>query len=173
MATKATQVKSDQKDPKPIETYCLIRIRGAHGMNRKIMNTLHLLNLPKVNNATIVRTTPSIRGMIQKVKDYIAFGPVSEDSVFELLKKRALLKGQKPLTDDHVRFATVYESVRDLSKAICEGKIRLKEVEDLKPMFRLHPPRGGFPGSVKKAFHSGGALGNVGDKINLYLKKMI
>ncbi len=173
MATKATQIKSAQKDPNEIETVCLIRIRGAHGMNRKIMNTLHLLNLPKVNNATIVRTNSSIRGMLQKAKDYIAFGPISQESILNLLKKRAILTGQKPLTDDHVRFATVYDSINDLAKAIYEGKIKLQEIEGLKPMFRLHPPRGGFPGSIKKAFNAGGSLGNVGEKINLFLKKMI
>ena len=172
MSTKVVN-KSKKKDTdKPVETYCIIRIRGAHGMNRKIQNTLNLLNLPKVNHATIVRTTPSILGMIQKAKDYISFGPVSEESVFNLLTKRALMTGQKPLTDDHVRFATVYESVKDLSKAIFEGKIKLQEVKDLKPVFRLHPPRGGFKGSIKKAYQAGGALGNVGEHINHYLKRM-
>ena len=172
MSTKAVNKSDKKENPKPVETYCLIRIRGAHGMNRKIMNTLNLLNLPKVNHATIVRTTPSIRGMIQKVKDYIAYGPISEESIYNLLNKRALLMGQKPLTDDHVRFATVYESVKDLSKAIHDGKIKIQEIKDLKPVFRLHPPRGGYPGSIKKSYQAGGALGNLGDKINIYLKKM-
>ena len=155
MVTNTVSKKMKAKEPKPVETLCVIRIRGAHGMNRKIMNTLHLLNLNKVNNATILRTNPSIRGMIQKVKDYVAFGPVSAESITNLLKKRALLMGQKPLTDDHVRFATVYESIGDLAKAIKDGKIKLQEVKDLKPMFRLHPPRGGFPGSIKKLFKEG------------------
>ena len=143
-------------------------------MNRKILNTLHLLNLYRVNSATVLRTNPSLRGMLQKVKDYVAFGSVSQDSIKNLLQKRALLTGSKPLTDDHIRFSTVYKSVEDLSKAIYNGKIKLNEVKDLKPVFRLHPPSGGFPGtSIKKAIGAGGSLGNVGEKINLYLKKMI
>ena len=173
METKLTHKKGKKIGPQEIETLCIIRIRGAHGMNRKIQNTLHLLNLMKVNNATIVRTNPSIRGMIQKVKDYVAFGPISVESLNNLLKKRAILTGQKPLTDDHVRSATVYSSVFDLAKAIQEGKIRLKEVKDLKPIFRLHPPRGGFPGSIKKAIQAGGSLGNIGaDNMAKFLKKM-
>ena len=90
-----------------------------------------------------------------------------------MLKKRAILTGNKPLTDNHIRFSTVYKSVDDLANALHTGKIQLREIKDLKPVFRLHPPVGGYRGSVKKAIHSGGVLGNVGDKINLYLKKMI
>ena len=167
------QSNNKEKTLKPEETVCVIRIRGAHGMNRKILNTLHLMNLYSVNSATILRTNSSINGMLQKAKDYIAFGPVSEETLGKLLKKRALLTGSKPLTDEHIRFNTVYASVAELAKAIHEGKIKLKEVKELKPVFRLHPPIGGYPGSIKKPIGSGGALGNVGEKINKYLKKMI
>ena len=167
--------KVSKKDKKPIveETVCIIRIRGAHGMNRKILNTLHLMNLYSVNSCTLLRTDSSTRGMMQKAKDYIAYGPVSEESLKKLLTKRALLRGSKPLTDDHIRHSTVYKSIDGLAKALHEGKIKLKEVKDLKPVFRLHPPIGGFKGSIKKPIGAGGALGNVGDKINVYLKKMI
>jgi len=155
------------------QTICVIRIRGAHGMNRRILYTLQLMNLHSVNSATLLRSTPSTRGMLQKAKDYIAFGPINEETIKSLLKKRAILTGNKPLTDNHIRFSTVYKSVDDLANALHEGKIQLREIKDLKPVFRLHPPVGGYRGSVKKAIHSGGVLGNVGDKINLYLKKMI
>lgn len=171
-----TKVKSTSSEKAKIpeeETYCIIRIRGAHGMNRKILHTLHLLNLHRVNSATLVKTTPSVRGMIQKVKDYVAYGPISADNVKRLLEKRALLEGNKPLTDQFVRTNTVYKSVADLAKAIHKGKITLKEIKGLKPVFRLHPPIGGYPGSIKKPIGAGGSLGKVGDKINIYLRKMI
>lgn len=155
------------------ETICIIRIRGAHGMNRKILHTLQLLNLHRVNSAVIVRTTPSTLGMIQKVKDYVAFGPISSDNMKKLLEKRALLEGSKPLTDDYVRTNTVFKSVDDLAIAIHKGKIRVSEIPGLKPIFRLHPPIGGYPGSIKKPVGAGGSLGKVGEKINVYLRKMI
>ena len=142
-------------------------------MRRTIQRTLHLMNLYSVNSATILRSTPIIRGMLQKSKDYISFGPISEDILKNVLKKRARLTGNKMLTDTHVRLTTVYKSIDDLAKAIYKGKIQLKEVKDLKPVFRLHPPIGGYPGSIKKAVGAGGTLGNVGSKINIYLKKMI
>ena len=165
-------LKKNQKQVEDI-TLCVLRVRGAHGMRRTIQRTLHLMNLYSVNSATILRSTPIIRGMLQKSKDYISFGPVSEEYLKKMLKKRARLSGNKLLTDAHVRRTTVYKSVDALAKAIYQGKIQLKEVKDLKPVFRLHPPIGGYPGSIKKAVGAGGTLGNVGDKINIYLKKMI
>lgn len=154
-------------------TLCVLRVRGAHGMRRTIQRTLHLMNLYSVNSATILKSTPIIRGMLQKSKDYISFGPISEDILKNILKKRARLTGNKMLTDAHVRRTTVYKSIDALAKAIYQGKIQLKEVKDLKPVFRLHPPIGGYPGSIKKPVGAGGTLGNVGSKINIYLKKMI
>jgi len=172
--TKTTKSTSSKKSKiLEEETYCIIRIRGAHGMNRKILHTLHLLNLHRVNSATLVKTTPSVRGMIQKIKDYVAYGPISSDMIKKLLEKRALLEGNKPLTDHYVRTNTVYKSISDLANAIHKGKITLKEINGLKPIFRLHPPIGGYPGSIKKPVGAGGSLGKVGDKINLYLRKMI
>ncbi|MHA1521982.1 MAG: 50S ribosomal protein L30 [Promethearchaeota archaeon] len=154
MSSKAkTQSKSPsgKKDVKvEEETLCIIRIRGAHGMNRKIQRTLHLLNLYRTNSATLVRTTSSTRGMIQKAKDYIAYGPISSENIKKMLDKRGLLVGNKPINDNFVRTNTVYKSVGDLAKALHQGKIVLNEITGLKPVFRLHPPIGGYPGSIKK-----------------------
>ncbi len=166
-------LKKNLKQEQQEITLCVLRVRGAHGMRRTIQRTLHLMNLYSVNSATLVRSTPSVRGMLQKSKDYVSFGPVSEDILKNILKKRARLTGNKILTDNHVRRTTVYKSIDALAKAIYRGKIQLKEVKDLKPVFRLHPPIGGYPGSIKKPVGAGGTLGNVGGKINIYLKKMI
>ena len=169
--SKSPSAKKDVKEEE--ETICIIRIRGAHGMNRKILHTLHLLNLYRTNSATLVRTTSSTKGMIQKAKDYIAYGPISSEYIKKMLDKRGLLVGNKPITDTFVRTNTVYKSVGDLAKALHSGNIVLNQITGLKPVFRLHPPIGGYPGSIKKAVGAGGSLGKVGDKINLYLKKMI
>ncbi|MBI2444930.1 hypothetical protein HYV43_00905 [Candidatus Micrarchaeota archaeon] len=39
--------------------------------------------------------------------------------------------------------------------------------------FRLHSPRGGFPGRVKRSHAQGGAYGNWGEKINDLASKMM
>ena len=164
---------AETKNEADTNPFCIIRIRGNPSMKRKIQYTLQLLNLHKANHCTIVPDNSSIRGMLQKAKDYIAFGKPSEEMIEKLLEKRARIRGNKPLTDSHIRYSTVYKSKSDLAKAIHAGKIGLKEVKDLKPVFRLHPPKGGFPGSVKKAVGSKGVLGNIEERIDMFLHKMI
>jgi len=168
------KIAGDKKESnESSELICVLRVRGAHGMRRTILQTLHLLKLYRVNHVTLIQNNPSVKGMLQKAKDYIAFGPVSLDTLKKLLKKRALLNGNKPLSDTHIVNETTYKSVDDLAKGLFEGKIKFKEIKDLKPIFRLHPPIGGYKGSIKKAANAGGVLGNVGEKINDYVKKMI
>ncbi len=155
------------------KTICIIRIRGSPGMRRTILNTLTLFNLHHVNHATLVRSNPSVLGMLQKAKDYIAYGTISTEMIGNLLKKRGLLVGNKPLTDNHVKFATDFDSIDNLAKGIFDGKIKMRDVKDLKPIFRLHPPIGGFHKSIKKNVNAGGMLGNHGEKIDLLIKKML
>ncbi|MHA1512060.1 MAG: uL30 family ribosomal protein, partial [Promethearchaeota archaeon] len=56
-------LKRNQEQVEEI-TLCVLRVRGAHGMRRTIQRTLHLMNLYSVNSATILRSTPIIRGML-------------------------------------------------------------------------------------------------------------
>ena len=63
--------------------------------------------------------------------------------------------------------------MKKLTAALMEGKIKLKDIYKIKPIFRLHPPRGGFRGSIKKSYNSGGVLGFVGKNINIVAKKMV
>jgi large subunit ribosomal protein L30 len=176
-AVKAEKVEAKKEEAKKEEvaeqTILVIRIRGSPGMRRTIMNTLQLMNLHKVNHATILRTNASTIGMLHKAKDYIAWGTISAESIGKLLKKRGLLTGNKPITDGHVQFATNFDSIDNLANGIFEGKIRLREVKDLKPIFRLHPPIGGYHKSIKQAVNAGGILGNQGENINNILKKML
>ncbi|RLI23172.1 50S ribosomal protein L30, partial [Candidatus Bathyarchaeota archaeon] len=48
-----------------------------------------------------------------------------------------------------------------------------KDLPDIKPVFRLHPPRKGFKGKIKKSFKAGGASGYRGEAINELLERMI
>jgi len=151
----------------------VIRVRGAPSMNYKIADTLKMLRLHKPNHCTILFGTPSVLGMLNKVKDYIAYGDVDESILVKLLQKRAKLKGQKPLTEEHIRNKTKYSNYKDLAKALINGEIQLKDIYNLKPVFRLHPPKGGYRKSIKVPFNAGGTLGYVGKYINFLVSKMI
>lgn len=77
---------------KPGQKLAIIRIRGTTGIKQPIERTLRQLNLPKTHTCVIVEATPSIIGMIQKVQNYVTFGPVDEESIKLLDAKRSASK---------------------------------------------------------------------------------
>ncbi|MFP3908320.1 MAG: 50S ribosomal protein L30 [Halobacteriota archaeon] len=146
-----------------------VRLRGEVNVDRKIKDTLSLLKLHKINHCVLVPDTPSYRGMLQIVKDYVAFGEVDPQILATLIQKRARLPGNEPLTDDFVKENSKYGSFEELSKAIVEGEASLGDL-NLKPVLRLHPPRGGLK-NIKWHFNKG-ELGYQGKEINSLLNKM-
>lgn len=149
--------------------FAAVRLRGEVNVDRKIKDTLSLLKLHKINHCVLVPDTPSYRGMLQIVKDYVAFGEVDPGVLAKLLQKRAKMAGNKPLNDDFLRENSDFNSFKELSQAIVEGKVSLDDL-NLKPVFRLHPPRGGLK-NIKWHF-SKGELGYQGEEINDLLHKM-
>ncbi len=173
MATKKN-VKMKQSTYTP-RLYFAVRIRGSPGMKRKILDTLKMLRMHKVNHGVLIWAEKSYRGMLNKCKDYIAFGEIDEKTLLRLLRVRGRIEGDKPLTDEHIKNLTKYKSINEFAKALLDGKIhyREKDVYKLKPVFRLHPPRKGHRGNIKKHFGEGGTLGNVGPFINSLIHKML
>ena len=153
----------------------VVRIRGTVNRPKPVNDTLKLLRLHKPNHAVVIPLNESYKGMLLKVNNTIAWGEISFDTFKELLMKRGRTVGNKRLTDEIVReFSNgEFKSVEDLAKKIWEKKVRFKDLKWLKPVFRLHPPRGGYRGSVKKPFELGGSYGYWGEKINELIEKMM
>ena len=64
--------------------------------------------------------------------------------------------------------------IEEFAKAFMSFDAELKEIHELKPIFRLRPPKKGYEREgIKKPFSVGGALGYRKDKINELLEKMI
>ncbi|RLE53959.1 MAG: 50S ribosomal protein L30, partial [Candidatus Methanomethylicota archaeon] len=120
----------------------------------------------------IIDDRPEYLGMLRKAADYITWGEITPETLALLLKRRGELKGGKKLTEEYIKEKLGLNSIEELAQAIFEGKIGLKDIPDLKPVFRLHPPSGGFKGSTKKHFKAGGELGYRGLAINELIKKM-
>lgn len=121
-----------------------VLIRGRIGLKQPVKDTLDMLKLFRKNYCVVVKDTPAFRGMLTKVKDFITYGEI-DDETYKLLKEKRS------------------EKTKDK-----KGK------EMTKPFFRLHPPRGGFERKgIKKTFKIGGALGNRGSKINDLIKRMV
>ncbi len=171
MATKKVQGKS----PEDNGLYFAIRIRGAPGMNRKILDTLKMLRMHKVNHGVLIWGKASSLGMLRKCKDYIAYGKINEKTLITLLRVRGRTEGNYPLTDENVKNLTEYKDIKQLAKALIEGKIeyRTNDILKIKPVFRLHPPRKGHRKTIKQSYQEGGTLGHVDEYINELVYKMI
>ncbi|GAB4310430.1 MAG: 50S ribosomal protein L30 [Methanobacteriaceae archaeon] len=148
-----------------------IRVRGTAGVNKDINNTLKMLRLNRINHAVLIPENPSYQGMLVKSKDYITWGEIDEESLSQLIQERGELVGGSKVTDDYLKENTDYSSIMDLSKAILQSKVKLEDV-NIKPVFRLHPPRKGYE-NTKKSFKEGGSLGYRKDQIKDLIKKMV
>lgn len=149
----------------------IIRVRGRVGVKKPVKDTLAMLRLHKVNHCVIVDDTPSYKGMIQKAKDYITWGEIDAETLAKLIKKRGKLLGNKPVTDEYVK-EKLGMTIEEFAEAVIKGEKSLKDLPNLKPVFRLHPPRGGFK-TKKRTFKEGGSLGYRGEKIKELIERML
>jgi len=153
-------------------TYAAIRVRGTVNVNPDIKKTLKLLNLTKTNHCVIVDESPVTKGMLNVAKDYVTWGEVEKDVLLKLITSRGRLEGNKQLTDEYIKTATSYGSISKLSEAIIDNKFKYKEIPNIKPIFRLNPPRKGYEG-IKRSYKNKGALGYRGKDINKLIERMI
>lgn len=139
----------------------VLRIRGIRKMKPDLRKTFELLRLGKPNHCVLVNDTPQNLGMVELVKDYVAYGPVTEATVYSLLRKRGR-KGSAILRD-----VMKEEELKKAAGEIFSGK---KTADYAAPVFRLSPPSKGF--GDKKAAYPNGELGRR-EEMDTLLRRMI
>ncbi|MDR3074814.1 MAG: 50S ribosomal protein L30 [Candidatus Methanoplasma sp.] len=152
--------------------YAVVRVRGQPDVNKDIRYTMGLLGLTRVNHCVVVPETPSIKGMLQVVKDYCTWGEIDEETLSAMIKTRGKVIGDKEITEEYLKEKTEFGSVEELAKAMIERDYRMRDMEDTKSVFRLHPPIKGYEGN-KRSFRNGGALGYRGKEINDLINRML
>ncbi|MFW9845204.1 MAG: 50S ribosomal protein L30 [Candidatus Thorarchaeota archaeon] len=150
-----------------------IRVRGQVRVRPQIKDTLDKLLLGRLHQARVLKLTPSLQGMMTKAKDYITWGEIDEETALALLTKRGRLTGNKRLSEEYLRKNSSFRTLKALAKAITDGKASTADVEGLKPVFRLTPPKKGFKGKKNLAVGMGGITGYRGAAINELATKMI
>ncbi len=150
----------------------LIRLRSGIRARGEVRDTLAMLRLHRINHLVLVDDTPSYKGMVQKVKDYITWGEIDKETLVKLLRKRGRLIGNKPITDEYVK-EKLGMTIEEFAEKVVNGEMKITDLPNIKPVFRLHPPRGGLKGSKKRSFKEGGALGYRGEKINELIERML
>jgi large subunit ribosomal protein L30 len=141
--------------------YAAIRLRGKPGTRQKIIDTLEMLNLKNKFNCALVPENESYDGMLKKVKNFVTWGEVDEDTLVKLILKRGSKESGEEIDEDEAE---------EMAGELMDGE-KMQDV-DLKPNLRLTPPSKGFRGSTKKLRPKGEA-GYRGDEINKLLERMM
>jgi large subunit ribosomal protein L30 len=150
-----------------------IRLRGQVSVKPQIEDTLKKLRLGRLHQARVIKLTPSLQGMITKAKDYITWGEIDTDTAYRILAKRGRLSGNRRLTNAYVKKNSSHSSIKALAKGLVAGTASVNDVEGLKPVFRLTPPKKGFRGKRNLPVGMGGVNGYRGAGINELAQKMI
>ncbi|PUA33402.1 MAG: 50S ribosomal protein L30 [Zestosphaera tikiterensis] len=153
--------------------YVIVRLRGRVDVPPDVEATLKLLRLTRKYTAVIYPKTDSIDGMLDVVKDWVTWGEIQAETLKKLILERGRTVGNKPLNEERIKELFGMD-VDELVNALIEGRIFWHKLEDkVKPVFRLHPPKGGFKRSIKKPLGSGGELGYRGEAINELINRMV
>jgi large subunit ribosomal protein L30 len=140
--------------------FAAIRIRGRVGLKNDIKYTLDQLRLRTKMHCILVKDDSCMKGMLFKVKDYITWGEIDDDTLKSLIMKRGRKEANARLTEKEA--LEVFDKVKATAKV----------PDEVKPVFRLNPPSKGFKQSVKQHYPEG-EIGYRGKDINELLKRMI
>lgn len=149
--------------------WLVVRVRGSLHARHDVTDTLRYLHLTRPNHATVVPETPDVRGMLTTVQGYVTWGEVDLDTVALLLKERGETASGGRLTEAAVGAIAPGQDLAALARSVCEHG--LAHDPGLKPLVRLHAPKGGWR-STKKPFPLGGALGYRGRAIHELVRRM-
>jgi len=136
-----------------------LRISGIVETSKKINEALDRLRLRRKYSAVLVKPTPENMKLLKHLRDYIAYGDISKETLVHLLQKRA-----QPI-----------KSGAKIDAKIVADALETKSLKDfgLKPFFRLHPPRGGIDSKLHFGESKKAVLGDNKDKINDLIRRML
>ncbi len=150
-----------------------VQVRGPLGMHPKLRDTLAFLKLVRKNSCVVLDNSRNSIGMLVKLKDYVTWGEIDQETLKQLIEKRARIVGNKALSEDYLK-SKINMNFAEFAGNVFNNKIRIKDVAGLKTFFRLTPPRGGFEKmGIKKQYSIGGALGYRGQDINNLIRRML
>ncbi len=140
----------------------LILVVNLHGMinsSTPVRKALNELRVAKKFAATVVPDDGPTVGMLKLCKDYVAWTPVNEVLLGDLLRKRGMVSSTRALDAASLK-QMGYKTHEDLASKMVKEQLRLSAVRGVLPFFRLAPPRGGFRTSLRRQFTEKGLLGS-------------
>lgn len=155
---KYDEQKSNTTKNKDNKLTVVIRIEGMVKVNKDIAETLERLRLKRKYSAVLIDVeNKSVKGMLEKVKNAVAFGNIGKKTLIKLIEERGQIVNKNKKIDP--------EKVAD---ELLKGKL-LSDF-GFKPFFRLHPPRKGIKSKLQ---YPKGVLGNNKNDINKLIERML
>jgi large subunit ribosomal protein L30 len=152
--------------------YAVIRVRGTVNVNPDVKRTLQLMRLSRTNHCVLIEENPVMKGMLQIAKDYVTWGEIDKENLMKLITTRGKLMGDEPITDAVLKASTPFPSVDKLADALLSSSFVYKDIPDVKPLFRLNPPKNGYR-TIKRSVQNKGSLGYRKDAINKLIQRML
>jgi len=135
----------------------IIRISGQVNLNEDVAETMYRMRIRRKYACAIIDETAENLGMLKKVRNFVAYGKTDKAVLIELIEKRGQVIDKKAKIDA--------EKTADMIL-----KNKNFDGTNIKPFFRLHPPRKGI--NSRQHFPKG-VLGDNKEKINNLLRRML
>jgi large subunit ribosomal protein L30 len=164
--------KALTKEPKDEANGSLlvVNLRGMVNTRAPVRTTLEQLRVAKRFNATIVPKDRVHLGMLNLTKEHVAWCDLDVATAEKLLSARAeRSSGNKVSSED---LSKEHGSLQQIASDLQTGKLKLKSVQEIRPFFRLSPPKGGFKRSIRRQYRDGGILG-PNDELPALVEKML
>ncbi len=136
----------------------VIRISGAVDNKKEIEETLFRLRLRKKYTAALILPTENNLKILKKLRNHIAYGDINKETLLMLIEKRGVF---------------ISNSKKGISEKIIEQLEKNPLKSDIKPFFRLHPPRGGIDSKKHFGVSKKAVLGDNKEKINELARRML
>ena len=146
-------------------------MHGQINSSAPVRKALYELCVSRNFSASVVADDAPTVGMLRLCKDYVAWCPVNEELLSELLKKRGMVSATRTL-DAATLKELGYKRHEDLAAKMVKDQTRLSAVNGVLPYFRLAPPKGGFKLSLRRQATERGLLGS-NPKLDATVRRMI
>ncbi len=149
----------------------VLNLHGQINSSAPVRKALNELWVAKKFSASVVTDDAQTVGMLRLCKDYVAWCPLDEALLADLLEKRGMVSSSRSLDQVSLK-ALGYKNHQDLAAKMMKEQVRLSAVEGVLPFFRLAPPKGGFRSSLRRQSTERGLLGS-NPKLDGIVRRMI
>jgi large subunit ribosomal protein L30 len=161
------------KDGEKLQTkssLLVINLRGMVNTRAPVRTTLEQLRVARRFNATIVPNDAVHQGMLNLAKEHVAWCELNADIAEKLLMSRAEISTGTRVAEAVI--AKDYGSFREIASKLESGELLMNSIIEIRPFFRLSPPRGGFKRSIRRQYRDGGILG-PNEELSSLVEKML